>query len=176
MNGELYSNADPYMKKEHWRAIKLSYKYSNLKVKQNKKKRKILEKLLGEIPKEIHIEPPFRCDFGINISVGERFYSNYNLTILDCNKVTIGENCLIGPNVIIATVNHPEDRDQRNSNLEYARPITIGNDVWIGAGAIINPGVTIGDNVIIGSGSVVTKDICSNSMAVGNPARIIRKL
>lgn len=176
LRGELYSNKDPYLAKEHQNAINYCYKYNMLKAGQNKKKRKILKKLLAVIPKDIYIEPPFRCDFGLNITVGERFYSNYNLTILDCNKVTIGDNCLIGPNVSIITVNHPQNRIQRNSNLEYAYPIKIGNDVWIGANAVINPGVTIGDNVIIGSGSVVTKDIAPNSIAVGNPAKIIRKL
>ena len=111
-----------------------------------------------------------------SIHIGSHFYSNYNLTILDCNKVTIGHHCLIGPNVSIITVNHPQDRKLRSRDLEYATPVTIGNDVWIGCGAIINPGVSIGDNVIIGSGSIVTKDIPSNSLAVGNPARVIRTL
>lgn len=173
---EFYNNQDPLLLEEHLHVQALLHKYNHLKPSKAKKRRKILKKILGQPSKDMVIEQPFWCDFGYNIYLGEHFYSNYNLTILDCNKVIIGDNCLIGPNVSIITVNHPLDRKSRINHFEYARPIVIGNDVWIGCGAIINPGVTIGDNVVIGSGSVVTKDIPSNSLAVGTPARVIRGL
>lgn len=173
---ELYNNQDPLLLREHLKVQTLLYKYNLLPPAKTAKRFRLLSKMLGAVPKDACIEQPFHCDFGYNIYVGRHFYSNYNLTILDCNKVTIGNNCFIGPNVSILTVNHPQDRDTRIQNLEYAKPISIGDDVWIGGGVIINPGVTIGDNVIIGSGSIVTKDIPSHFLAAGNPARIIKKL
>lgn len=121
-------------------------------------------------------EPPFRCDYGYNIEIGENFYSNYNCTILDCAKVTIGNNVLFAPNVSLFTAGHPIDATLRAQEYEYAFPITIGNDVWIGGNTVINPGVTIGSNVVIGSGSVITKDIPSNCIAAGNPCRVIRDI
>lgn len=175
-DGELYYNQDPLLLREHLHVQTLLYTYNNLPPRKEKARRRLLKKILGHTPQDIVIEQPFYCDFGSNIFIGEHFYSNYNLTILDCNRVTIGDNCLIGPGVSIITVNHPLDRTKRVNHLEYAKPIRIGNDVWIGCGVIINPGVTIGDNVVIGSGSVVTKDIPSNMLAVGNPARCIREL
>lgn len=175
-NGELYYNQDPLLLREHLHVQTLLHTYNNLPPQKEKARRRLLKKILGHTPHDIVIEQPFYCDFGSNIFIGEHFYSNYNLTILDCNRVTIGDNCLIGPNVSIITVNHPLDRTQRVNHLEYAKPIRIGNDVWIGCGVIINPGVTIGDNVVIGSGSIVTKDVPSNMLIVGNPAGCIREL
>lgn len=173
---KLYNNQDPQLMQEHAHVQYMLHKYNHIKPSKTKKRRKILEKILGKTPDCMTIEQPFWCDFGYNIYLGNHFYSNYNLTILDCNKVIIGDNCLIGPNVSIITVNHPHNRTDRINHLEYAIPIIIGNDVWIGCGTIINPGVTIGDNVIIGSGSIVTRDIPSNSLAVGNPAKVIKML
>ena len=121
-------------------------------------------------------EPPFACDYGYNIEVGENFYANVNLVILDGAKVCIGDNAFIAPNVGIYTAGHPLDAEQRNRGLEYARPVTIGHNVWIGAGVNILPGVTIGDNTVIGAGSVVTKDIPSNVLAVGNPCRVVKEI
>ena len=176
LDGELYDNQDPNLLKEHLNVQILLHKYNHTLPHKAKTRKKLLQKILGHAPSDIVMEQPFYCDFGYNIFIGEHFYSNYNLTILDCNKVTIGDRCLIGPGVSIITVNHPLHRASRASHLEYAKPIVIGDDVWIGCGAIINPGVTIGDNVVIGSGSIVTRDIPSNSLAVGTPARVIRKL
>ena len=176
LDGQFYYNQDPLLLEEHLNVQMLLHQYNHLPPNKRKKRRKLLKQILNHPPKDACIEQPFHCDFGYNIPIGSHFYSNYNLTILDCNKVTIGHHCLIGPNVSIITVNHPQDRKLRSRDLEYATPVTIGNDVWIGCGAIINPGVSIGDNVIIGSGSIVTKDIPSNSLAVGNPARVIRTL
>lgn len=136
----------------------------------------ILKKLLGKTGEQIVLEPPFRCDYGWNIEVGENFYANYNLTILDVGKVTIGKNAQIAPNVSIYTAGHPIHPDSRNSGYEYGIAVTIGDNVWIGGSAVILPGVTIGNNVVIGAGSVVTKDIPDNVIAAGNPCRIIREI
>lgn len=122
------------------------------------------------------INPPFYCDYGNHIKVGKNFFANYNCTILDVAQVTIGDNCLMAPNVAIYTAGHPIHPDSRNSMYEYGISVTIGNNVWIGGNAVICPGVTIGDNCVIGAGSVVTRDIPAWSVAAGNPARVIRKI
>lgn len=124
----------------------------------------------------MHIETPFRCDYGSNITVGNNFYANFNCTILDVGKVVIGENVMFAPNVSLYTAGHPIHPDSRNSGYEYGIAITIGNNVWIGGNVIVNPGVTIGNNVVIGAGSVVTKDIPDNVIAVGSPCRIVREI
>lgn len=136
----------------------------------------LLKEILGKTGERVYIEPPFHCDYGWNIEVGEDFYANYNLIILDVGKVTIGRNALLAPNVSLYTAGHPLHPDSRNSGYEYGIPITIGDNVWIGGGAILLPGVTIGDNVVIGAGSVVAKDIPDNSLAMGNPCRVIRTI
>lgn len=136
----------------------------------------LLKSFLGKTGNNLIIEPPFACDYGYNIEVGENFYANVNLVILDGAKVCIGDNAFIAPNVGIYTAGHPLDAEQRNRGLEYARPVTIGHNVWIGAGVNILPGVTIGDNTVIGAGSVVTKDIPSNVLAVGNPCRVVKEI
>jgi len=136
----------------------------------------LLKALLHSIGHAFYIESPFRCDYGSNISIGDNFYANYNCTILDCAKVSIGNNVLFAPNVSLFTAGHPIHYELRNTGIEYAFPITIGDNVWIGGGVIINPGITIGSNVVIGAGSVVTKDIPSNTIAVGNPCRILRAI
>lgn len=136
----------------------------------------LLKELLGETGENIMIEPPFHCDYGWNIHVGENFFANYNLTVLDVGTVRIGDNAQIAPNVSIYTAGHPIHPDSRNSGYEYGIPITIGDNVWIGGNAVILPGVTIGNNVVIGAGSVVSKDIPDNMIAAGNPCRIIREI
>ena len=136
---------------------------------------KLVGELLGKHKEHFFIEPPLRCDYGYNIEVGEGFYANYNLSVLDCAKVTIGDHVLIGPNVCITTAGHPIHPLSRKK-YEYAFPITIENDVWIGANVVINPGVTIGAGSVIGSGSVVTKDIPPHVVAAGNPCRVLREI
>ena len=136
----------------------------------------LLKDLFGSTGENVWLEPPFHCDYGWNIEVGENFFANYGLTILDVGKVTIGKNAQIAPNVSIYTAGHPIHPDSRNSGYEYGLPITIGDNVWIGGNAVILPGVVIGDNAVIGAGSVVTKNIPSNCIAVGNPCRVIRKI
>ncbi len=129
----------------------------------------VLKELFGAVGRNPRVTPLFYCDLGFNIFIGDDFYSNYNLTILDCAKVTIGNNCYIADNVGIYAVGHPTDRLLRRVDIEYGAPVVIGDDVWIGGHTVINPGVTIGDNVVIGSGSVVTRDIESGVVAAGNP-------
>ena len=151
-------------------------KFNDLFPDEVEKRTELLKELLGKTGKIIWVEQPFLCDYGDNIEVGDNFYANYNLVVLDCAKVTIGDNAFIAPNVGIYTAAHPIVAEQRNSGMEFAAPITIGNNVWIGGGTQICPGVTIGDNTVIGAGSVVTKDIPANVVAAGVPCRVLRKI
>ncbi|HEY9566274.1 MAG TPA: sugar O-acetyltransferase [Nocardioides sp.] len=138
--------------------------------------RAILAEWLGSVGEGVSIRPPFRVDYGTNIHVGDRVFANYGLVALDCCEITIGDDCQFGPNVQILTPLHPLEAGPRRDKWEYAAPISIGANVWVGGGAMILPGVTIGDNAVIGSGSVVTRDIADNALAVGNPARVVRDL
>lgn len=152
------------------------YEFNMLPPEEEEKVPGLLKNLLGATGENLFINAPFHCDYGYNIEVGENFFANYNLTILDVGKVKIGKNVQIAPNVSIYTAGHPIHPDSRNTGYEYGIPVTIGDNVWIGGSAVINPGVTIGDNVVIGAGSVVTKDIPAWSVAVGNPCRVIRTI
>lgn len=136
----------------------------------------LLKTLFGKTGERLWIEQPFHCDYGWNIELGEHFYANYNLTILDVGKVTIGKNVMCAPNVAIYTAGHPVHPQSRSSGYEYGIPVTIGDNVWIGGNAVILPGVTIGSNAVIGAGSVVTRDIPDNVIAAGNPCRVIREI
>ena len=152
------------------------YQFNQLPPDQRERVPELLKDLLGKTGENIMIEAPFHCDYGWNIEVGENFFANYNLVILDVGKVTIGDNVQIAPNVSIYTAGHPIHPDSRNSGYEYGIPITIGDNVWIGGNTVILPGVTVGDNAVIGAGSVVTKDIPANSIAAGNPCRTVREI
>ena len=155
-------------------AKEMIFDFNSLRPNQIDERNEILKRLLGKTKDKYFIEPPFRCDYGYNIEIGENFYSNYNLIILDCAPVKIGDNVLIGPNVSIYTAGHPLHYEIRNQEYEYAFPIIIGDNVWIGGNVVINPGVSIGENSVIGSGSVVTKDIPNNVIAIGNPCKVLR--
>lgn len=174
--GELYYANNKELAEDRFLAQSLCYKFNQIEPRQIKAKKQVLKNLLGKTTAAFYVEPPFRCDYGYNIEVGDNFYANYNLTILDCAPVKIGDNVMIAPNVSIFTATHPIHHEIRNTGLEYARPITIGNNVWIGGNTVINPGVTIGDNTVIGAGSVVTKNIPSNVVAVGNPCKVYREI
>ena len=152
------------------------YQYNTLQPDAFEKQDMLIKQILGKTGDNIHIEAPFHCDYGYNIEVGENFYANYNLIILDVGKVIIGKNAQIAPNVSIYTAGHPIHPESRNSGYEYGIAVTIGDNVWIGGNVCIMPGVTIGRNVVIGAGSVVTKDIQDNVIAAGNPCRVIRPI
>jgi maltose O-acetyltransferase len=174
--GELYNSEDPQLKAERLRARELCKRFNDSDPADEDARQDILRKLLGRAGNSISIEPPFRCDYGSNIIMGNDVYLNFNCVILDVSPVTIGDTVLLGPNVQIYTATHPMSAEVRREWLEYSKPITIGSDVWIGGGAIICPGVNIGSGTVIGAGSVVTRDIPDNVFAAGNPCRVIREL
>lgn len=152
------------------------HKYNQLNPNDYEAQAEILRTLLGKMGKEVVFTPPFWCDYGYNISVGDWFYANHNLVITDGAKVTFGDHVFIAPNCCFTTAEHPTAPEQRKAGLEIAKPITVGNNVWIGAGSTVLAGVTIGDNTVIGAGSVVTKDIPANVVAVGVPCRVLREI
>lgn len=152
------------------------HKFNSCSPDKKDEMKAMIKDIVGKCGKDIFIEPPFHCDYGKNIEVGENFYANFNCVILDVGKVKIGTNVMFAPNVSIYTASHPIHPESRNSGYEYGIGITIGDNVWVGGSVVINPGVHIGNNVVIGSGSVVTKDIPDNVIAVGNPCRIIREI
>ncbi len=172
--GRPYLASDETLVKERLKAKYAVYEINLQSPLQLNNRNRLFELLFGRIGTNYHIETPFRCDYGYNIEIGNNFYANYNCTILDCAKVTIGDNVLFAPNVSIFTAGHPIDAEKRNQSLEFAFPISIGNNVWIGGNVVLNPGVTIGNNVVIGSGSVVTKDIPDDVVAIGNPCKVKR--
>lgn len=173
--GMLYdANYDEELIAERQVCKDMCYDYNQIRPTDLEKRENLLRKLLGKTGKKFLIEQPFYCDYGYNIEIGENFYSNVNCTILDGAKVKFGDNVFVAPNCGFYTAGHPLDVIQRTAGLEYAKPITIGNNVWIGAQCCILPGVTIGDNCVIGAGSVVTKDIPANSLAYGNPCQVVR--
>ena len=174
---ELYDgNYNDELKREMLKTKELCFKYNHLEPSKIEERTEIIKKLFANVGKDIRIEPNFFCDYGYNISVGDNFYMNHNCVILDPGKVEFGDNVFIGPNCGFYTAGHPIDINLRNQGLEYAKPIKVGNNVWFGGNVVVLPGVTIGDNVTIGAGSVVTKDIPQNSLAVGNPCHVIRKI
>lgn len=175
--GQIYNpNYDEELINEMLKAKDLCYEYNNIKPSEIEKRNEIITKILGKVGKDFRIEQPFLCDYGYNISVGDNFYANHGLIILDAAKVEIEDNVFIAPNCNIYTASHPIDTVQRNKGLEYANKVKIGNNVWIGGNVTILPGVTIGDNSTIGAGSVVTKDIPANVVAYGNPCRVAKNI
>ncbi|MGA5260735.1 sugar O-acetyltransferase [Streptomyces griseoincarnatus] len=174
--GDLYIADDPEIGRRQQRAMRLAARYQATFVDERDQAKAVLAELLGSVGEDVEIRPPLYVDYGSNITVGARTFVNYHLTALDVAAITIGEDCQIGPNVQLLTPTHPVEPQPRRDKLEAARPITIGDNVWIGGGAIVCPGVTIGDNSVIGAGAVVTKDVPANVVAVGNPARPVRSL
>jgi len=173
--GELYLASESNLKKDRRKAKILLHRLNVTEFRMTKKARSIIAELIPNTGKNLYIEPPFHCDYGYNIICGDNVYFNVNCVVLDGTKVTIGSNVLFAPGVQLYTASHPMDIETRRTH-ELSKPISIGNDCWIGGNAIICPGVTIGNGCVIGAGSVVTKNIPDNSLAVGNPAKVIRKL
>ncbi|WP_374464090.1 sugar O-acetyltransferase [Chryseobacterium sp.] len=175
--GLLYNaNYDEELIQERIACKDLCQEYNALKNSDAEKRYQLLKKIIGRMKGNICIEPNFWCDYGYNIKVGENFYANHNLVILDCAKVEFGDNVFIGPNCSFYTAGHPLDVQQRNEGLEYALPIKVGDNVWLGGKVVVLPGVSIGNNSVIGAGSVVTKDIPDNVVAVGNPCRVVKSI
>ncbi|WP_077324203.1 sugar O-acetyltransferase [Virgibacillus siamensis] len=176
LNGELYNPEDAQLVKERANARKLTRLFNKTTETEHEQRSEILQELFGSYGGTIEVEPDFRCDYGSNIHVGENFYANFNCVILDVCEVRIGDNCMMAPGVHIYTATHPSNPHKRNSGIEYGKPIIIGNNVWIGGSAVINPGVSIGNNAVIASGAVVTKDVPDNVVVGGNPAKVLRQL
>ncbi|MFC4249396.1 sugar O-acetyltransferase [Natribaculum luteum] len=176
LNGELYDADDPELVAERKRARDLTRRYNRTTAHDQTERRELLEELLGSCGEECEIEPPFRCDYGYNIHVGENFYANFDCVILDVCRVEIGQNCQIAPGVHIYTATHPLDASERIEGPEYGKPVTVGDNVWIGGQAVLNPGVTVGDSSVIASGAVVTKDVPDEVVVQGNPAAVVKEL
>ena len=173
--GLIYDATNPELIAELQATREVIYEFNTLRPSETQRMREILKSLLGYTgDDDFVINQPFRCDYGSQISIGKRFFANFNFTVLDEASVTIGDDCFIGPNVSIYTACHSTDPVERNTRQEWAKPVTIGNNVWIGGSVTILPGVTIGDNVTIGAGSVVVGDIPSNTVAVGNPCKVVK--
>ena len=173
--GEVYSPFDPELMEMHQAALRLVERYNRETFSDCLSENEILRRLLPNTHSTLRVQPPFLCDFGFMIEGGENGFINYNCTILDTAPVKLGRNILIGPNVQMYCPMHPLDYKERATGVEHGEAITIGDDCWIGGGTVICPGVTIGNRCIIGAGSVVVKDIPDDSVAAGNPARIIRR-
>lgn len=175
--GEIYdANYDPHLIAERKACKSALHKINQLPPEEDERRYELMCNIFGRHKGAFIIESPFHCDYGYNIELGEDFYMNVGCVILDEAKVTFGDNVFIAPYCAFYTAGHPLDVEQRNKGLEYAVPIHVGNNVWIGGNVVVLPGVTIGDNCVIGAGSVVTKDIPANSLAVGNPCKVIRKI
>jgi maltose O-acetyltransferase len=176
VSGELYDASDAELDRERVRARRLAGRFNALASEQSPDRWAVLRDLLGTMGEGTWIEGPFQCDYGWNIALGERVFMNFNCVVLDCAPVEIGPLTMFGPAVQLCTATHPVDPVERESGLEYALPISIGRNVWVGAAAIVGPGVTIGDNSVIGAGAVVLRDVPAGVVAVGNPCRVIREL
>ena len=174
--GELYVPTDAELTKMHLKARKSLYRFNSSQPEDVSQRIQIVKRLFGKIGNNLTLKPPFYCDYGCHIFAGDNLYINYDCTILDCNIVHLGNNVLIAPKVQIYTAYHPTDPKIRLSGKELAAPVNIGDNVWLGGGVIVCPGVKIGNNVTIGAGSVVTKDIPDNVVAVGNPCRVIKAI
>lgn len=176
LSGQLYMAGDQDLRRDALNARRLTRLYNGTTEEEPLLREALLGELFGQMGEDIYIEPPFHCDYGQHIAVGDYFYANYDCIIIDVCPVTIGDHVLFGPRVGVYTAGHPLDAAVRATGLEFGKPIVIGDHVWVGAHTVINPGVTIGSNVVIGSGSVVTKDIPDNVVAVGNPCRVLRPI
>jgi maltose O-acetyltransferase len=175
LSGRLYKASDTELKKDRTNTRKIVRLFNQTTEEQDEYRVELLKKLFGKTGENFYVEPPFHCDYGYNISIGEYFYANFDCIILDVCKVIIGDNVFFGPRVGIYAASHPIDANIR-ALFDFGKTVTIGSDVWVGGNVTINLGVNIGNNTIIGSGSVVTKDIPDNVIAVGNPCKILRKI
>ncbi len=174
--GDLYIADDPELAEANLRAMDLMEAYNATPIRDGERRRELLGELFGEVGEGVEIRPPVRVDYGTQVRVGARTFANYGLVVLDVAPITIGEDVQIGTNVQLLTPTHPVEPGPRRDKWEAAKPIVIGDNVWLGSGAIVLPGVTIGENTVVGAGAVVTKDLPANVVAVGNPARVLRSI
>lgn len=175
-SGELYSCIDPELQQRQQECLEVLYDYNHSRPGETKRRVELLNKLLANMGENCYIEPPLHANWGCHTHLGNNVYANFNLTLVDDTDIYIGDSVMLGPNVVLATAGHPVDPELRRLVYQFNQPIHIGNNVWLGAGVIVLPGVTIGDNSVVGAGSVVTKDIPANVVAVGNPCRILREI
>jgi maltose O-acetyltransferase len=176
LRGELYIFDDPELAADHARAQELLERYNATRHDEQNERDRLLRELLGEVGEGVVVKPPFRCDYGGQISIGARTFVNYGCVILDVVPVRIGAHCQLATNVQLLAATHPVEPQPRREGWEYGEPITIGDNVWLGAGAIVCPGVTIGDDTVVGAGAVVTRDLPPRVVAVGSPARVVRTI
>ena len=175
-NREIYFFNDQELMDEQTQCLEILYDYNQTRPSEVEKRKEILTRLFAEMGEDCYIEPPLRANWGRHTYLGKQVYANFNLTLVDDTTIRIGDYVMIAPNVTIATASHPIEPELRRKVGQFNIPVTIGNNVWIGAGSVILPGVTIGENSVIGAGSVVTKDIPANVVAVGNPCRVMREI
>ncbi|MCP2281433.1 maltose O-acetyltransferase [Promicromonospora umidemergens] len=174
--GDLYIADDPENARLAQRAVRVADAYHRASVVDDSGARSLLVELLGTLGEDAYVKPPLFVDYGENVHIGPRTFVNYNLTALDVATITIGADCQLGPGVQLLTPTHPVEPQPRRDKLEAALPIVIGDNVWLGGGVIVCPGVTIGDNTVVGAGAIVTRDLPANVVAVGNPARVVREI
>jgi maltose O-acetyltransferase len=176
LNGALYDASDPDLVAGRRRARELTTRYNDTAPDAVDERREILETLFGSVGAAPHVEPPVRCDYGENVHVGDEFYANVECVFLDPARIEFGDGCLLGPGVHVYTATHPLDAAERATGLEYAKPVTVGDDVWVGGRAVLNPGVTVGDRAVVGAGAVVTDDVPADAVVQGNPATVVKEL
>lgn len=176
-SGELYFPGDSQIVEEQTRCLERLYDFNRTRPSETEKRQSLLKEMFAEIGEECYIEPPLHANFGgKHVHFGRNVYANFNLTLVDDTHIYVGDYTMLGPNVTIATAGHPLSSEPRRKGYQYNKPVKIGKNCWIGAGAVFVPGVTVGDNVVIGAGSVVTRDVPSNVVAVGNPCRVLREI
>ena len=175
-NGEIYFSHEQVLVDEQAQCLEILYDYNQTRPSEVEKRKEILSRFFAQMGEDCYIEPPLRANWGRHTYLGKQVYANFNLTLVDDTTIRIGDYVMIAPNVTIATASHPIEPELRKRVGQFNMPVTIGNNVWIGAGSVVLPGVTIGDNTVIGAGSVVTKDIPANVVAVGNPCRVMREI
>lgn len=175
-SGKIYFCTDETLAKEQAKCLELLYDFNHTRPSEMEKRMEYLRRILAELGEECYVEPPLHANWGRNTHFGRGVYANFNLTLVDDTDIYVGDNVMFGPNVVIATAGHPILPELRKKAAQFNLPVHIGNNVWIGAGAVVLPGVTIGDNSVIGAGSIVTKDVPFDVIAVGNPCRVLRKI
>ncbi|HET7325528.1 MAG TPA: sugar O-acetyltransferase [Halococcus sp.] len=176
LEGRLYDPDDPELVAGRERTRRLTHQYNRTGETDHERREDLLRELLGSTGDELQITPPFRCDYGDNIHLGENVYANFECVVLDVCQVEIGRNCMLGPSVHIYTATHPLNATERNAGAEYGKPVTLGDNVWVGGRAVLNPGITVGDGAVVGSGAVVTEDVPSGVVVQGNPATVVKEL